>query len=150
MVLAPRAEGETTVTSVRMQGAPSSWMMSPFLKSDVVSIYELLLFYCLYRLYHNWSHGDVLEYRILPFLRCSDHFVDDIHSLDHLAEYRITEATRSLVPVVEEVVVHDVDEELRCCRVNNTCPCHCQGPPVVFQAIAGLVLDWGLVVRLGL
>src|SRR6185369_12542820 len=40
MVLAPRAVGELTVISTITQGAPSSWMTRPFLKSDVVNIFN--------------------------------------------------------------------------------------------------------------
>src|SRR6185369_3614501 len=38
IVLAPRAVGELIVISTITQGAPSSWMTSPFLKSEVVNM----------------------------------------------------------------------------------------------------------------
>ena len=50
------------------------------------------------------------------------HRVDDVHSLNHATEYGVAEACRCLVPMVEEIVVRQVDEELRRGRVNDVRP----------------------------
>src|SRR6185436_18740014 len=62
-----------------------------------------------------------------------------VHAVDHLAEHRVAPAV--LAGIVEEVVVLDVDEELRARRVRVAGARHGDGADVVFQAVLRLVLD---------
>src|SRR5688500_15658871 len=62
-----------------------------------------------------------------------DDLVDDVHAAHHLGEHGIAVAV--LPGVIEEVVVVDVDEELRGRRVGVARPCHGDRAGLVLQAV---------------
>src|SRR5690606_32428045 len=69
------------------------------------------------------------------------HHVHHVHPLNHLTKYGITEAARWVVGVVEDVVVHQVDEELAAGTVHHLGAGHGQGATGVRHLRAGFVLD---------
>src|SRR5690606_19737668 len=71
--------------------------------------------------------------------RC--HHVHHIHAVDHFTEHCVTEAAGRLVGVVQEVVVHQIDEELAAGTVHHLGAGHRQRAPGVGHVRPGFVLD---------
>ena len=81
---------------------------------------------------------------IVVALACGAHFFDGIHNLlalDHFAEYGVAPALPGRSGVVEELVVHYVDEKLCCRAVGIAGAGHGNRVSLVFQAIGGFVLN---------
>src|SRR5690606_24354784 len=67
--------------------------------------------------------------------------VDHVHALADLAEHAIAPALQISGLEIEEVVVGDVDEELRGGRVRGLGARHGDGAALVLEAVVGFVLD---------
>src|SRR6188474_397092 len=65
--------------------------------------------------------------------------VDDVHARGDLAEYRVTVVRRA--GMIEETVVHQVDEELRGGAVDVIGARHGEGAAGILEAVGGFVLD---------
>lgn len=68
-------------------------------------------------------------------------FIDDIHALSHLTKDGITPALSAFITKIQEVVVFDVDEELRAGRVRIGGSGHGNTAIDIFEAIIGFIGD---------
>src|SRR5450755_3386409 len=97
------------------------------------------------RLEHNALQRYILGERSAGACRGGGDLVHDVHSLDHLSEYRIAVALLRCILEIEELVVRDIDEELsgRGMRVSGARHRHRAGhvQQSRLAALLGLVLD---------
>ena len=105
---------------------------------STIALVEVLL--TLRRCDYNWLCRDVLVASASRGLNGCN-LIDHIHSLYDFSKYGIAETSWRLVGMVEEVIVHQVDEELAGSTVNDVGSCHCESAPVVRQRGRRLVLD---------
>lgn len=71
-------------------------------------------------------------------------FIHDIHAVNHFPEYGIAKTHGGCVLVVEEVVVHGIDEKLAGSAMDLVCSSHGNGAAVVLEFGIGFVLDRGV------
>ena len=71
--------------------------------------------------------------------------VDHVHAFAYFAKHRVTPAASVFAAVVEKIVIHQVDEELRGRRVRVGSARHRQGAAVVLEAVVGFILDGGII-----
>ena len=67
--------------------------------------------------------------------------VDHIHPVDHLAEHAVTVMLGGRSLEVQEVVVHQIDEELGGRAVDHVGAGHRQRAALVRQLVGGFILD---------
>ena len=70
--------------------------------------------------------------------------LDDVHAFGHLAENRVLTRRQVVTPMVQKVVVHRVDEELRAARARLARVGHAQRSDVVRGAIVEFIRDASL------
>lgn len=70
--------------------------------------------------------------------------LDDVQAFGHLAENRVLRRRQIVTPVIEKVVVHRVDEELRTARARLARVGHAQRSDVVRGAIVEFIRDASL------
>src|SRR5262245_66641345 len=61
--------------------------------------------------------------------------LDDVHSLDHATEYRVAEFCGHRAPVIQKIIVLDVDEQLRGGAVHLARARNGDGPWVVVWSV---------------
>lgn len=74
--------------------------------------------------------------------------IDDIHAINYLAKYAITPAILSIF-LVQEAVIHGIDEELSGSAVRIAGASHGNRTPCIRETIAGLILDGAISLLLG-
>src|SRR5262245_15506077 len=72
---------------------------------------------------------------------CCDHLVHDVHAFDHPPEHAVAESLLCRSGEVQELVVRDVDEELRGRRVRIRRARHRERADLVLQPVLGFVGD---------
>ena len=71
-----------------------------------------------------------------------------IHAIGYFSEDCIAPALIRLAAVVEEVIVTDIDEKLRCGGVGHGCSGHGQSTYIVAQSVVCLIFDGSAIVLL--
>ena len=64
--------------------------------------------------------------------------IDNVHTVADLTKYRVTKVSAAMV---EEVVIVQVDEELRRSAVDSTGSSHCKRTALILLAVVRFVLD---------